>query len=116
MTERDEAVRSRGLWPDTLRMIADAPPQWANNPTLPDFLRAVADAIAAIPSQAEWRPPEGWALVPIEPTREMRQAGADAEFEAPMLGEGVTACVGKARAISAYRAMISAAPAPPVSP
>lgn len=52
-----------------------------------------------------------WILVPREPTREMRQAGADATFFSRQLG--ALACVGRDRAMAAYTAMLSASPSTP---
>lgn len=47
--------------------------------------------------------PEGWKLVPIEPTIEMEEAGAKGS------GEDSTDC-----ALGAWKAMLAAAPEPPL--
>lgn len=47
-----------------------------------------------------------------EPTREMRHAGAEAEFWPRSLGGEASACVGQDRADAAWRAMIAIALAP----
>ena len=53
----------------------------------------------------EWRVPEGWRLVPVEPTREMLLA---AEAKHPPAGKA--GAIGLA--VEMYRAMLSAAPLP----
>ena len=63
--------------------------------------------------RAMFQAPEGWRRVPITPSREMKAAGEDAQHESPNLDPGVTACVGRARAIAAWAAMIAASPSPP---
>lgn len=67
-----------------------------------DYARA---ALASAESQSQWRPPEGWVLVPKEPTLEMLREGAR-RFGGPWW-------VADVEARSAYRAMLSAAPSPP---
>ena len=64
--------------------------------------------------------PEGWKLVPVEPTDEMREAGKDAHYEAETRTSDADAwsLTGFAhrvvRASYIYRAMLAAAPQPPV--
>lgn len=64
--------------------------------------------------------PEGWRLVPVEPTEEMRDAGKDAHYEAETRTSDSDAwsLTGFAhrvvRASYIYRAMLAAAPQPPV--
>ena len=68
------------------------------------FARAVYEAGRASPASV----PEGYVLVPVEPTLEMFNAGGDAFF---------TAYTGTATSSPdrVYKAMIAAAPTPPVS-
>lgn len=68
------------------------------------FARAVYEAGRASPASV----PEGYALVPVEPTLEMFNAGDGAFF---------TAYTGTATSSPdrVYKAMIAAAPTPPVS-
>ena len=68
-------------------------------PKCPDCKRDQDDCICAIPASA----PEGWKLVPVEPTDAMIESGCRA------LG----ALYGQYGASEAYRAMLSAAPIPP---
>lgn len=68
------------------------------------FARAVYESGRASPASA----PEGYVVVPVEPTLEMFNAGGDAFF---------TAYTGTATSSPdrVYKAMIAAAPTPPVS-
>ena len=70
-------------------------------PKCPDCKRDQDDCICASPASA----PEGWKLVPFEPTDAMIECGCRA------LG----ALYGQYGASEAYRAMLAAAPTPPVS-
>lgn len=65
-----------------------------------NFRRRVPDRAA--PAVGEWQPPAGYKLVPVEPTREMLNAGYVAQA-ARYVSSGVGL---------AYRAMIAAAPPP----
>ena len=47
--------------------------------------------------------PEGWQLVPVEPTHNMKEAGVDRHWPQPISGE---------RMALLYRAMLAAAPTP----
>ena len=64
--------------------------------------------------------PAGWKLVPVEPTEEMRDAGKDAHYEAETRTSdsdawSLTGFAHRAvRASYVYRAMLAAAPQPPV--
>ena len=64
--------------------------------------------------------PAGWKLVPVEPTEEMRDAGKDAHYEAETRTSdsdawSLTGFAHRAvRASYIYRAMLAAAPQPPV--
>lgn len=69
--------------------------------------RAVA-AFAAAPSLSLSAAPEGWQLVPVEPTREMFEDWRDA-YETAQQGSG-TAWAWD----DAYKAMLTAAPAAPL--
>lgn len=72
-------------------------------------LAAARGATVSIPLIREGdRWPEGWKLVPVDPTDEMAQAGNDSrhENESPFWREIMA---------DAYRAMLAAAPAAPVS-
>ena len=70
-------------------------------PKCPDCKMDQDDCICASPASA----PEGWKLVPFEPTDAMIECGCRA------LG----ALYGQYGASEAYRAMLAAAPTPPVS-
>lgn len=63
-----------------------------------DLQRAVIALAAPAPAV-----PSGWKLVPVEPTREMNRAGFDAHRATGLTGE-------------IWRAMLTAAPTPPVQP
>jgi hypothetical protein len=82
---------------------------------------ALADAILALPTPAPkdegWRPPEGWVLVPREPTEAMLKAAFVAMNETPsgtwkrMKAEGQTPRrMFDVKMAPRYRAMIAAAP------
>jgi hypothetical protein len=70
-------------------------------------------ALSLLPARAEgWRPPEGWVLVPKEPTEAMIEAGYDSTRLAggyPQFAD-VGFCLGHAAEI--YCAMAFAAPSP----
>ena len=65
------------------------------------FARAVYEAGRASPASV----PEVWKLVPVEPTQEMVEAGC----------KSLGALYGQHGASEAYKAMLAAAPTPPVS-
>jgi len=49
-------------------------------------------------------------VVPRDPSRDQQRAGEDAQFWPRSLGGEATACVGRDRAVAAYRAMVAGAP------
>lgn len=80
------------------------PTHWMPLPAAPDHLRDVAEKAApAAPV------PDGWVMVPREPTPEMRKAAADAWLDC-----GSKLILNKAAA--AIRAAIAASPAAPAAP
>lgn len=68
-----------------------------------------AEAIAAWNTRAAPSPPDGWKLVPIEPTAEMIEAG-HAEYERAMLGNRNDVSAAFRRR---WAAMLAASPEPP---
>ena len=92
MTEYELAIRTANLLPDDPKIDPDS-----NECMLArQFLRA--NAIASVAGSV----PEGWQLVPIEPTEKMLKASA---------GQYVNGRYGYD--LAKYRAMLAAAPQPP---
>lgn len=89
-----EAVEARAAWQRDLDAIRAAIPSGVEAPAVKDTLTPPAV-------------PEGWQLVPKEPTREMIEAGRHQVNFARDAGAG------SQKAIHAYRAMLSAAPRAP---
>ena len=75
----------------------------ANSVSMPDEYVEVAAWLCGIPAQPAPSVPDGWKLVPIEPTSEMLGAGEDT-FVTTYTGTPVSA------PIDVYRAMLAAAP------
>lgn len=86
-------------------------PKWIErgNSFKQEDARRYAAAALSVPAAAVVGEPEGWKLVPIEPTPEMESKGADAFFSPqPQSIEDENA-----RAASVYRRMLSTAPSAP---
>jgi hypothetical protein len=86
-----------------------------------DIVAYASDLLFASPVAQATDVPEGWALVPIEPTEEMIDAGADAQSEARdrQIAENVSRNLTPFGAVApirylpqTWRAMLAAAPAP----
>ena len=77
-----------------------------------DMREQVLDRLTALPLPspvAARAVPEGWKLVPVEPTRRMQGEGA---FHV-IIGDGAATEMDLKQAACVYRAMLSAAPSPP---
>ena len=74
------------------------------------FARAVYEAGRASPASV----PEGYVLVPVEPTEEMKSAFDAAELR-ELLRHGVDFSRLNTRFVANYKAMLAVAPTPPVS-
>lgn len=87
--------------------------KWAiTNGKKPDWdaaERAIEDAATALRLSAGGGVPEGWKLVPVEPTPEMIGSGGLASFKSDM-ATGLNVREGL---ISAYKAMLAASPTAP---
>ena len=59
--------------------------------------------------RAEGFAPEGWKLVPVEPTKEMKKAGG--RYRDETIRQGTQRTAG-----GYYRSMVAAAPSPPMNP
>lgn len=69
--------------------------------------------VPPLPEPSGYRVPDGWRLVPVEPTEAMRQAAFGPIMHGGRGGPVTADFVRQAAALDTYRAMIDAAPPPP---
>lgn len=95
---------------EQMRELADALAHGTHFVDSPELHEAMTKAANVLRQCAERRP-DGWQLVPVEPTGRMVDAGREAMQRAPDLGGIVSA--NTAEVMDSYRAMLAAAPAVP---
>lgn len=95
---------------EQMRELADALAHGTHFVDSPELHEAMTKAANVLRQCAEQRP-DGWQLVPVEPTGLMVDAGREAMQRAPDLGGIVSA--NTAEVMDSYTAMLAAAPAVP---
>ena len=110
----------RSVVEQSLRALENTSPLGFNMESDKKFYAAITTLRAALQQPDAGIPasvPEGWKLVPVDPTREMKSAGAFAAARANAMSYSPvgTYIPVDAMALMSYRAMLTAAPQPPTT-